>query len=358
MTDLNKNLNPIRPKPFSSDIELIVINRRVESQDTVEALLHGDFVLVKDFYSTGLTILAALKKHLTNIYSDQHLQDQRDFRSIFREASQRLLLMVRDNKLLVRKAPDIGWLSTLYPDMSDFLLSFPDVQGLNSSWQWYEKGILIPVLKKRLHPYYGIYFPTRFDHLELFAGWLKNYKDSKKTAIDIGTGCGILTFQLLQCGFEKVYATDINVNAIIGVREEIKRMNLNDKLILHHGDLFGTLDIKSELIVFNPPWLPSAYNPEGIDKAIYYDKDLFPRFFAQAHAHLETNGKLVMLFSNLAQSAGGVNVHPIKEELLSGGRFKKDMMLSKSVSGASKKTKRNLSRRKDEMVELWVLSLK
>jgi hypothetical protein len=356
MLNSNESLNPKRPKPIISETELFVINRRVNIDEIIEALLHHNYVLIKDFFSTGLEILAALKKHLRIKYPEQHFQGQRDFRFAFRDASQNLLLPIKDNKLAVRKAPHIGWLKQLYPDISEFLLSFPDVQGLNSAWQWYEKGIMIPVIRQRIYPYYGTYFPTRFEHLELFSNWLKNYKGPKKTAIDIGTGCGILSFQLLQHSFVNVFATDINENAIIGVNEEIIRMHLKDKLFLYHGDLFEPLNLLAEVIVFNPPWLPSNSKLDGLDNAIYYDQELFPRFFKQARKHLEINGKLVILFSNLAQSSGMTKINPIEEELTNGNRFKKDHLILKKVRAASNKTDRDLNRRKNELVELWVLS--
>jgi len=350
-----ENLKPNIPEPIATEIEVIGLNRRMELQAVVDALLNGDYVLVRDFYSTGLAVMAALKKHLTNKFNDSYFQGQRDLRAAFREASQRLLVQVKDNKLALRKAPVIGWFKQLYHDKSDFLLSFPDIQGLNSSWQWYEKGIKFPVIKQRLHPYYGTYFPTRFEHLKLFANWLKTYKGSRKTAIDIGVGCGILSFQLLEQGFENVYATDININAIIGVNEEIKRMNIGEKLSLYFGDLFAPIHLKSELIIFNPPWLPSTSNLTNLDKAIYYDAEFFPRFFEQAHQHLALNGKVVIIFSNLAQKAEASFIHPIEEELLKGNRFKKEAFVKRNVNEASTKTKRNQTWRKEELVELWVL---
>ena len=356
MTTNIEALKPKRPYPVNADIELTGVNRRIKPQSVVEAIIHGENVMIKDFYSTGLGILAELKKYLKKKFNELDFQEQRNLRSAYHNSSQRLLLLVKANKLAVRKAPTIGWLKILYPDISDFLLSFPDVQGLNSSWQWFEKGIKMPFLNQLLHPYYGTYFPTRFEHINLFVKWMKSYKGPKRTAFDIGTGCGIISFILLQEGFEKVYATDINKNAILGVNEEIKRMKLFDKLILGCGDLLEPLNQLTELIVFNPPWLPASFDIEGLDKAIYYDEELFPRFFKQAHPKLKANGKVVMLFSNLAQSAGVSDIHPVEEELLSGKRFKKDTLIRKKVGEASKKTKRNQNWRKNELVELWVLS--
>ena len=351
-----ENIKPNKPEPIPIDIDLIGLNRRMELQRAVNAILDGEYILIKDYYSTGLSLLEAIKKHLNSKYNDLDFLGQRDFRAIYRAASQRLLVRVQNQQLTIRKAPFIGWLKYFYSEYPDFLLSFPDIQGLNSSWQWYEKGIKIPEIKHRIHPFYGTYFPTRFEHLKLFANWLKTYSNAKKSAIDIGVGCGVLSFLLIENGFEKVYATDINKNAILSVSEELKRINLVDKIYLFCGDLFEGIDIKSELILFNPPWLPSKGNNTVLDKAIYYEEDLFTKFFEQAYQHLEKNGKIVIVFSNLAQKVGFCSLHPIAQELAQGGRFKKDILLKKNVNEASKKTKRNQTWRKEEFVELWVLS--
>ena len=64
-----------------------------------------------------------------------------------------------------------------------------------------------------INPYYGAYFPTRFDHLKLFDKWLKKYTGSKEKAIEIGVGSGILSYQLIKNGFSDIYASDTNKNA-------------------------------------------------------------------------------------------------------------------------------------------------
>ncbi len=350
-----KEIRADRPEPITSNIDVVPYKRRMDPQLAIEALLDGYPVLIADFYSSGLIVLSSLKTFLKKKYSDQSFQGQREYRSEFRELSHRLLLLVNNNKLVVRKAPEIGWLKTLYPELKEFLLPFPQVQGLNSSWQWYEKGISIPVLNKKIHPFFGTYFPTRFEHLKLFDNWLKNYKGEKKSAIDIGIGSGVLTFQMLKHGFEKIYGTDSNPNAIIGLNEDLNKNKIHSKIELIHGDLFANCDLKTELIVFNPPWIAASYNPEGMDKAIYYDTELFPRFFAKSEKHLKADGRVVLIFSNLAQIAKVGNSHPIEEELSNGGRFQKELFLQKQVGQASKNTRRNQNWRTTEMVELWVL---
>ena len=121
------------------------------------------------------------------------------------------------------------------------------------------------------------------------------------------------------------------------------------------GDLFAGCNIKTELIVFNPPWLPASYDSEGLDQAIYYDTDLFTRFFEEAKKYLKSDGRVILIFSNLAQITELSVNHPVETELSDGGRFQKELFLQKKVRSASENTKRNLDRRSSEMVELWVL---
>jgi hypothetical protein len=287
-----------------------------------------------------------------------NFHDQRNFRNTFQNLSNKILLDISNNKLSVKKSPEIGWLKKLYPDIKDFALPFPKVQGLNSAWQWYEKGVFIPILKTKIYPYYGTYFPTRFEHLELFEEWLLNYEGEKNSAIDIGIGSGILSFLMANHNFKNITGTDTNPNSIIGIKEFIAKNPEYSNINLKLGNLFADIDTSTDLIVFNPPWLPSKNEINGLDNAIYYDKNLFSDFFSEAKKHLNTEGKIAILFSNLSQITNLSNTNPIEEEINNGGNFKKDLLIKKSVKPASEKTKRDLNRRADEIVELWILSHK
>jgi len=353
--DYNLVLN--RPEPIVSAIEVISFTKKMVLQTAIDELVEGRHVLIKDFYSSGLLVLGELKHYVRNRHPDDSYQGQRKSRAAFRELANRLLLQVKGNKLMVRKAPDIGWLKLLYTDIDEFLIPFSQVQGLNSAWQWFQKGISIPVLKDKVFPFYGTYFPTRFEHLEVFEKWLKKYDGSRAAAIDVGVGSGVITYQLLNHGFAKVYATDSNPNAIYGMKEALAKKNVTSQVELWLGDLFAGGNLQTDLIVFNPPWLPLANDNEGIDKAIYYDKELFPRFFAEAAKYLKPDGRLVLLFSNLAQVTQLTKTNPIEEEVEHGGRFRKDSLIWSNVKAASPKTRRNQNWREDERVELWVLKL-
>jgi methylase of polypeptide subunit release factors len=244
----------------------------------------------------------------------------------------------------------------LYPDVSEFYVSFSDVQAMNSSWQWYTNGVEVQTLNLSIHPYHGTYFPTKFDHLKLFDKWLKQYEGSKESVINMGVGSGVLSFQLIQNGFENITAIDSNKNAIIGVSAESKRLGYEDNLTLIHSDLFENCETKADLIVFQAPWLPARHElDEEVEKAMYYEETLFPRFFEQALNHLNENGKVILIFSNTAELMDEKYSHPIIEELKTNKRFKKVLQLKRDVRASSRRTKRRDAKSK-EKVELWVLA--
>jgi methylase of polypeptide subunit release factors len=194
--------------------------------------------------------------------------------------------------------------------------------------------------------------------LKVFDNWLKRYEGPKKSAIDVGIGSGVLSFQMVKYGFQKVFGTDTNPNAIVGLSKFMGDTKLARKIELDLGHLFGKWEQQTELIVFNTPWLPESKNQENPDKAIYYDENLFPEFFAGAKERLLPDGKLVVLFSNLAQVTNLTKDHPIEKEIAEGGRFQLERCFKKQVKAASDKTKRDQHWRSSEEVELWVLTNK
>jgi len=349
------DLKANRPAPISFDVAPIYFDQNTNVLETTKALLAGEYVLIKGFYSNGMTLLNELQAYLKNTHPNKTFREQRAFRAKYRKISNLILVQVHEHQLVVKKAPAIGWLEKLYPETDDFLLPFPQIQGLNSSWQWYVKGVVVPVLRNKIHPYYGVYFPTRFEHLQLFDNWLKRYEGPKKSAIDVGIGSGVLSLQMMKYGFQKSFGTDLNPNAIIGLKESMEGTKLSRKIELDYGYLFGKWDKQTELIVFNPPWLPAPREVSLLDEAIYYNSELFPEFFKEAQKRVLPDGKIVLLFSNLGQITKQTKEHPIKKELEEETRFTLDAFYKKSVKRASEKTKRNQHWRSEEEVELWVL---
>jgi hypothetical protein len=345
-----------KPAPIAFGKEIELFKRGVSVKQTIIALEAGQAFLIKDFYNNGLTLLDEIQKHLDEKYSDESFQDQRAADAAYHKLSSLLLIEVANHKLTLSMSPSIGWFKLFYPENNNFLLTFPQVQELDASWQEHQKGVSIPVVRNKVHPYYGTHLPSSYEHLVLFDNWLKRYSGPKKTAIDVGVGNGILSFQLVKHGFQKAFGTDTNPNAIFGLKEFMGATKLSRKIELDFGHLFGKWEKPTEMIVFNPPWLPVATDLERTDEAVYYNKNLFPDFFAAAKERLLPDGKLVLMFSNLAQLTGVATAHPIEKELAEGGRFKLEKTLTKSVRASSDKTNRYRHLFVDEEVQLWILT--
>ena len=353
---MNTPINITKPEAITVIDKLQLFSKGNDIATILDRLIFGEAILINGFYSDGLFVLKELHKYLQSKLPNKTFKEQQAYRAEYYKLSNLVLLEVLEHKLTVKKSPSIGWLKKLYPEYNQFYLSFPQIQGMNSAWQWYEKGVSIPVLRNKIHPYYGTYFPTRFEHLELFENWLNRYKGAKKSAIDIGIGSGILSLQMVKHKFQNIYATDINPNAIVGMQEFMAETKLSRKIELHHTHLFGDCTLQSELIVFNPPWIPESHDSKSIDQAIYYDANLFPDFFAEAIKRLAPDGRVLLIFSNLALITKVTTEHPIENELANGKRFKLEKCFKKTVKAASTKTKRDQHWRAQEAVELWVLS--
>ena len=355
MPQIKKTDTAIRPEPIVMKHKPKTVNKSGDMDLATQWLMEGRYVLVEDEYSTGLKLLSELKKRVFSKQMKENFKKYRDQRSAYHFFSNNLLSTVKNGVVGLEKAPEIGWLEKLYTESAEFYLSFPQIQGLNSSWQWYLNGIQYPVLTEKIYPYYGVYFPTRFDHLLLFESWLKQQKSGVESAIDVGAGCGILSFQMLNHGVNEVTAIDINPNAILSIREDMNRMDLDSAMLkTMQSDLFNEIDEKSELIVFNPPWLPADSESEGLDEAIYYESGFFERFFEGAYNSLKPDGRIVILFSNLATVEGYHSEHPVISELALHNRFKKIDLIKRKSAKKSKKTKRR-DNRKNEYIELWEL---
>lgn len=347
-----------RPSPLPWDIKTISFSQGSDVSEAIKILSAGEYVLIEGIYNNGVDLLFELQKELTKTFPNKSFTEQRAYRSEFQKLSNLIVMEVRNHRLDVKKAPLIGWFEKLYPGLNDFVLPFPKIQGLNSAWQWYKNGISIPGLRNKIHPYYGTYFPTRFEHVILFDKWLKRYQGDKKAAIDVGVGSGVLSFLMVKHGFQKVFATDTNSNAIIGLRTFMAETKLSRKIELDFGHLFGRWHKQRELIVFNPPWLPASHELDRNDHAIYYNENLFPEFFQEAQKRLLPNGKLVLLFSNLGLITEVTKENPIEKELAEGGRFQLEACIKRPVNKGSEKTTRNQYWRSLEEVELWVLTHK
>lgn len=338
--------------PVSHPVE--ALKAGIPFQQLKQHLLSGRYLLAGDTYATTLAFYSWLKKENAARRPIHDFHSARRNKEKLSELTQLLLIPVADGHVQLRGAPENLWLKSFYPAQQSFLMRFTDFLGLNGAWQWFQKGILFPGLKRRIHPFYGVYFPTRTEHLQLFDQWLSR-QAAFENAVDTGTGCGVLTHYLLKHGCRKITATDINPNALYSVKKDFEHQALQMNVVLKHGSLFDPLDeVNQQLFVFNPPWIP-ATSTNSLDRATHYDDGFFTGFFDQAAARIKSGSLLVLFFSNFAQVAGLTQRHPFVEEL-GLQRFELVEKLEQPLHQPPSARKDWLSAiRQREKNELWVL---
>lgn len=330
------------------------VDGKISPRDVAGRLLDGESLIVSDHYSTGAEVIVQLYALMRPPPNQAPYQARQRFQSAFHQASQRLLAPISNHRLALSGERPIGWLKELYPELTDFALPFVTVQELFGSWKRYQEGTHLAVLGHRLYPYYGTYAPKRTTHLELFGTWLSQYEGLRDTAVDVGTGCGVIAMMLNRTKFERVTATDINPNAIESVTRELARISPTPPIDLSCSDLISQIANQTTLIVFNPPWLQGSRDTL-LDSALHFSTDdrIFERFFEQAHQKISATGRVVILFSNMIELLQPELTHPIKAELQR-GRFELVQLMRRKVKPAPSTDGRQ--RRTKERVEVWELA--
>ncbi len=120
--------------------------------------------------------------------------------------------------------------------------------------------------------------------------------------LEIGSGSGIQLKKIYEKGIKKenIYSCDINPDAV----KKCNSLGFN----CIESNLFNNIKKKYDLILFNPPYLPEDLRePKKSQIATTGGKkgsELINKFLKQAKKHLNENGKILLLVSNLTK---GIN---------------------------------------------------
>ncbi|MFB3766187.1 MAG: HemK2/MTQ2 family protein methyltransferase [Methanotrichaceae archaeon] len=116
-------------------------------------------------------------------------------------------------------------------------------------------------------------------------------------AIEIGCGRGLISRELAR-RVQSIVATDINPSAV--------RLAKSYGLDAVRTDLFGGIKAEFDLIIFNPPYLPTKED-ERISGWINYaldggesGRDTINRFIEGLKDHLNKKGRCLLLLSSLS----------------------------------------------------------
>jgi len=212
-----------------------------------------------------------------------------------------LLPFEADYRIPLRRAPDVQQACCeAYGKVSEpFVASLRELLGLIGAHEWRKKGVEIPALQARIHPYYGVFSPVRGEYVSLVADAAL---PSTALAFDIGTGTGVLAAVLAKRGIRRIVATDQDQRALACARENLRNLGVQAQVEVIQADLFP--EGRAPLVVCNPPWVPARPN-SPIEYAVYDpDSRMLRGFLSGLAAHLEPKGEGWLILSDLAEHLG------------------------------------------------------
>lgn len=212
-----------------------------------------------------------------------------------------LLPFEASHEVPLRRAPDVrDACEQVYgPASEPYVASMRELLGMIGAYEWRKKGVEIPALEDRIHPWYGVFSPVRGEYVDLVAA---EPLPAKTLAFDIGTGTGVLAAVLARRGVQRVVATDQDPRALACARENIAQLGYAREVEIVQADLFP--EGRAPLVVCNPPWVP-ARPSSPVERAVYDPDSAMLRGFLQGLAeHLAPGGEGWLLLSDLAEHLG------------------------------------------------------
>jgi hypothetical protein len=321
-------------------------------------LWHGD-------YHGARQLLSALRRRIEkrplitqDIPWPERFHRVRQWRAQTARMTGSILLQVNAGYVLpYRRAPDVtaACQSAYGSELSAtaFLLPLTELMGVQSAYEWQQRGLWISQLNASIYPRWGVFAPTRHEYLELVMQ--AKLAPDLRFAADIGTGTGVLACLLCRRNIDHVVATESAEAAWRCARENIARLGLQDRVELQRTDSMpmGRFD----LLVCNPPWLPGAVR-HPLDAAVYDPENRMLRMFLrESRAHLTPNGRSWLILSDLAEHLQLRTREALLAWIDQAGLTIKDRIDIRATHRKSLDTSDPLHEaRSREITSLWVLS--
>ncbi|MFL5318853.1 MAG: methyltransferase [Myxococcaceae bacterium] len=305
---------------------LSIVDDSTSADVALAMVRNGETALYRGDYRNARQLLDAMSRRLLkqrpNVRSKElrdHFFAERQAKAREAELLGRLVVEVdaagrvsADSGPDVKDAVEAAW----GPLQGATVVALRELLGVIGAHEWRRNGIEVPAIGGRISPHYGVFGPIRQEYVDLVA---RAPALNGKIAFDVGTGTGVLAILLAKKGASRVVATDLDPRAVRNARESIEQHGVQKIVSVEERDLLpeGTADV----IVFNPPWLP-AKPQTSVDRAIYDEGGAtVKRFLAEAKAHLEPDGEVWLVISDLAERIG-IRRPALLEELWKKGGLK------------------------------------
>lgn len=292
----------------------------VSADDTLSAdrayrlINSGSGLVWRGDFHNGKQLLAALKRRITkqklppaDINYPKRFHLVRQARSQQARLLGLLLIPLAENfQLTHRRAPSVtaacqaAYLAkepSAITRTPAILLPLTELMGVVSAYEWQRQGLHVTALGQHIYPRYGVFAPTRHEYLDLLVQTALPI--GAQTALDVGTGTGVIAAILAKRGIPKVIATDTQNAALQCAKDNMAHLGLSAQVEVLEANLF--VPGQYDLVVCNPPWLPGRAKT-ALDCAIYDpDNQMLEGFLSQVQSHLTPRGEAWLILSDLAE---------------------------------------------------------
>lgn len=287
---------------------LVDIDDRTTADEALKRVRRGEVLRYVGDFLNAKQLLQAMERRLPppaaahsplEAFRAERLQRQREQETL----SKVVVSLAPGYRLALPRAPEVAKACSDVWGPSPAqatVVALKTLLGMLGAAQWRKTGLAVPGLKGKLTPHYGVYLPTRHEYVELLLRRPEVVQG--KSAIEVGTGTGVLSFVLLQRGASAVRATDVEPRAVACARENATHLGLSARFTVEEADLFP--DARADLVLFNPPWLPEQPKSR-VDRAVFdAGGQALEGFLAGLSAHLNPGGLGLLILSDLAQRLG------------------------------------------------------
>lgn len=341
------------------------VTTALSADQALKVLTQGTALLWEGDFHQGRQMLGSIKRRLLErltIEPNAPMPEAFHKFRLARSQQARLLGMI-----LIRVEP--GWVlrlgralpieaacsTTLGKIDTPILMPLTELLGILSAHQWQLNGVEVTALQGRIYPRHGVFAPTRQEYLSLLAN--APLPDPCHSAIDLGTGTGVIAAILAQRGVAQVTAIDHYAPALACAQDNIERLGLSNVVHIQAGDLLSHSP-KVDLIVCNPPWLPGVVR-SPLDAAVHDPEHrMLKGFIGSAAQHLNPGGQAWLIMSNLAELLGLRSREQLLQWIHAAGlRVSMRHDTHPTHAKASRQSDPLAAWRSKEITSLWQLSL-
>ena len=142
-----------------------------------------------------------------------------------------------------------------------------------------------------------VFNPKLFRTGAFMAGVLDEHAiPARAEVLDMGTGSGVGAVVAARWA-RHVDAVDVNPHAVRCARINALLNNLEDRIDVHHGDLFAPVrGRRFDVVLFNPPYFRGA--PQDTFDQAWRSDDVVERFAARLPDHLKPAGYALVVLSS------------------------------------------------------------